>query len=308
MKKTVVVFGGFGFLGKHIVALLEKNDKYDVISLSRRNGCDMRSFQSVFEHLDKIQPKYIINCAAHVGSVHYAMEFAGDLINDNTLIVANLYRAVAYSCPNATIINPLSNCSYPGNADIQIEKDWSNGAVHDSVLSYGITRRLIYALAESYYKQYKIKSVNWLISNAYGPGDYLDPYKVHALNGIIIRMLKAKKDKKKTFEIWGSGNPTREWVYINDVAKILVHSLNIKKQIYPINFAQNKAYSINDITSIVAKALNYDVKFEHKLDLPDGAPTKILDDKQFRKKYPEFKFTSLEKGIKNTIKFYEESL
>jgi len=309
MKKNIIVFGGEGLLGKHVVQELKREKSgFNIVVLSRRSGCDMRSFMVLFEHLKTTQPVYIFNCAAHVGSVHYAMKYSGDMISDNILINTNLYKAVSLACPKATIINPLSNCSYPGSANTQIEKDWFMGEVHSSVLSYGVTRKLIYALADSYYKQYKVKTINWLVSNAYGPGDYLDPFRVHALNGIIIRMIKSKKENKKEFEIWGSGNPTREWVYIKDVAKMLVASSGkIKKQIYPVNLAQNKAYSINEITEIIAEALKYKVKFTHN-DMPDGAPTKILDDTKFRKLHPEFKFTSLKSGIKETIKYYLKNL
>lgn len=305
-QKKVVVFGGAGFLGTQVMNLLIKKG-YKAISLSRRSGCDMRSFGVIFDRLKREKPDVIINCSAHVGSVHYAMEYAGDLIHDNILIITNLYRAVTEACPKAKIINPVSNCSYPGEANIHSEPDWEKGAVHESVLSYGSTRRLIYALADSYHRQYKLKSINWLVSNAYGPGDYLDPYKVHALNGITIRLIKAQRKKRKSFEIWGSGNPTREWVFIKDVARVLVESVNYRNQIYPTNIGQNKAYSINEITKIIADILRYKVKFTHN-NLPDGAPTKILDDKKFRQSQPDFKFTSLKNGIKQTIDYYKKNL
>lgn len=309
MKKNikVVVLGGEGFLGSHVMELLRARG-FNPISLSRRNGVDGRNFESLYEALKKHDPDAIINCAAHVGSVHYAMQFSADMIHDNILLITNLYRSVLHACPNAKIINPISNCSYPGDANTHYEPDWEKGAVHESVLAFASTRRLIYALAHSYARQYKIHSVNWLIANAYGPGDYSDPNKVHALNGIIIRLLKAQKNKDKTFEIWGSGKPTREWVYIGDAAKILIESLTMRDQIYPLNLAQNKAYSITEISQIIAKALNFDVKFIHNTKFPDGAPFKILDDREFRKKFPDFKFTPLEAGIKKAIKYYLEIL
>lgn len=309
MKKTerIIVLGGEGFLGTHVVRLLKKKG-YDVISLSRRTQCDMRSFQVLYEKLKSEKPDIIINCAAHVGSVHYAMQYSADMINDNLLIITNLYRAVYHACPKAKIINPISNCSYPGEANAHYEPEWENGPVHESVLAYASTRRLIYAIAKCYALQYKIRSVNWLVANAYGPGDNVDPNKVHALNGIIIRLLKSMKEKKKIFEIWGSGKPTREWVYIEDVAKMLVESIDIQEQVYPLNLAQNKAYSIHEIAQIAADALGYKVNFVFNTKLADGAPFKILDNRQFRKKYPSFKFTPLSTGIKNTIEYYKKVL
>lgn len=305
--KKVVVLGGEGFLGSHVMGLLRKKG-YNPVSLSRRSGVDGRNFDNLFQAFKKARPDAIINCAAHVGSVHYAMQFSADMIHDNILLATNLYRAVLKGCPKAKIINPISNCSYPGDANIHYEPDWEKGAAHESVLAYASTRRLIYALSRCYANQYRIHSVNWLVANAYGPGDNIDPNKVHALNGIIIRLLKAQQKNEPTFEIWGSGKPTREWVYIEDVAKMLVNSLKMEDQIYPLNLAQNKAYSITEIAEIIAKILNYEVNFVFNTKYPDGAPFKVLDDRKFREKFPSFAFTPIETGIRKAIKYYKNVL
>jgi GDP-L-fucose synthase len=304
--KKILILGGTGFLGKQVFKQLSKTT-YEVVSVSRKEGIDLTNLAKFIDKLAAFSPDVIINCAAHVGSVHYAIQYAGDMIYDNMQIELNLYKAVQSSCPKAKIVNPISNCTYPGDANIHYEPDWERGPVHDSVLPYASSRRMVYALAESFRKQYNIKSVNWLIANAYGPGDYSDPNKVHALNGIIIRLLKSKKEGDKTFEIWGSGAPTREWVYIEDVAKILCYSIdNIEEQIYPLNLAQNKAYSITEIAKIAAEALDYNVEFVFNTKYADGAPFKILDNKLFRENYPSFSFTPLNEGIKNTIDYYKE--
>lgn len=305
--QKIVVLGGQGFLGSHVMVLLKKKG-YKPVSISRRTGVDARNFENLFKALKKINPDAIINCAAHVGSVHYAMQFSSDMIHDNILLVTNLYQAVLKACPKAKIINPISNCSYPGDANTHYEPDWEKGAVHESVLAYASTRRLIYALSRCYANQYRIHSVNWLVANAYGPGDYTDPNKVHALNGIIIRLLKAQRKREKTFEIWGSGKPTREWVYIEDVAKMLINSLNLGDQIYPLNLAQNRAYSISEIAKIIAKILNYKVNFVYNTKYPDGAPFKVLDDRKFREKFPSFAFTPIETGIRKAVKYYKNVL
>ena len=305
--KKILVLGGNGFLGKHVMKIL-KEKGYQATSISRHEGCDITDLPVFVARLLIEKPDVIINCAAHVGSVQYAIQYAGDMIHDNMQIVLNIYKGVQQACPSAKIINPISNCSYPGEANTHFEPEWDNGAVHDSVLAYASVRRMIYAFAESYRKQYNIQSVNWLIANAYGPGDYTDPNKVHALNGILIRLIMAQRKGDKTFEIWGSGKPIREWVYIEDAARIMVDSIEMDAQIYPMNLAQNRAYSIAEIAEIGAKALNYDVEFAFNTKYADGAPFKILDDRLFREKYPNFIFIPLSKGIENTINYYKNIL
>jgi len=308
VKKKVLVLGGTGFLGKQVMKQLAEQADVESFSLSRREGTDIRDLPAFIQKLKEVQPDAIINCAAHVGSLHYVTEFAADTIRDNILLAINMYEGARIAVPGVKIINPLSNCSYPGAANTHYEPEWQNGMIHDSVLSYGSVKRLVHAIAESYKKQGGIKSVNWLIANAYGPGDYTDPNKVHALNGILIRLIKAKRARDKTFGIWGSGKPLREWVYIEDVAKIMVHSLGIEEQIYPINLAQNKAYSITEIAELAAAALEYNVELTYDTSKADGAPIKILDDRQFRTAYPDFTFMPLNEGIKNTIAYYEDVL
>ncbi len=148
-----------------------------------------RSWKSAWATL---RPAAIINCAAHVGSVHYAMRNSADMMQDNVQIIMNLYRAVQRVCPTAKIIHPISNCSYPGEAVVQRESEWLDGPVHPSVRAFGSHRRLIYEVADCYRRQHGIRSINWLIPNAYGPGDRTDPDRVHALNGIIIRLIQAQ--------------------------------------------------------------------------------------------------------------------
>lgn len=304
----IIVLGGHGFVGKHVMELL-KDTGHESKALSRRDGLDMINIESVREHLRKEMPDVIINCSAHVGSLHYVTEFAADVLNDNVQMTLNLYKAVKEICPKVKIVNPLSNCSYPGDADNQKENEYWNGPVHKSVWSYGNSRRTIAIISECYSMQYKIKSVNFIIANSYGPGDYIDPNKTHALNGMIIRMMKAKRAGEKDFEIWGTGKPQREWVYVKDVAKMLVHAaLNIDEQTQPINLAQNKVYAIAETGQMIKNALKFEGTLKFNTKMQDGAMIKKLDDTLFRNKFPEFKFTDLDQGIADTVKYYEKVL
>lgn len=307
MSRRVLVLGGTGFLGSHVVRRLQERD-HEVVSASRRDGIDLLDADAFAATVADVEPEAVVNCAAHVGSVHYAIANAATMIRDNTQLLVNTYEAVRRGAPDAVVVNPLSNCSYPGDADVHYEPDWERGPVHDSVLAYGSVKRLAYAFAESYRKQHGIRSVNWLVANAYGPGDHLDPNKVHALNGIIIRLIEAKRAGAETFEIWGSGRPLREWVYVDDVARLLAESVELDEQTYPLNIAQHKAYSISEIAKIAAGVLDYDVELSYDTSKPDGAPVKILDDRAFRAAYPDFEFTPLAEGIAATVDYYERAL
>jgi GDP-L-fucose synthase len=304
--KKVVVLGGTGFLGTPVMRILKERG-YDPVSISRSEGIDIKDLEALSKRLKEIQPDVILNCAGHVGNIHYVTAKAADVITDNLEMCLNLYQAVIKVCPQAKIVNPFGNCSYPGNADIQKESEWQNGPVHESVLAFGFGKRTQYAIAESYRKQYGIKTINWIVCNPYGPENHLNLDKMHALNGIIVRLINAQKAGDKKFVIWGTGAPIREWLYIDDSAKIMVDSIDIDEaQVWPVNVAKKKGYTIKEIAEIAAKALNYNVEFTYDTSKPDGAPVKIMDDTLFRSKYPDFEFTPLEDGIKTTIEHFKK--
>jgi len=305
---TILVLGGHGFVGKTASAELTKLG-HDVHSLSRRDGFDLTDLDCTKRFLKEIQPDAIFNCAAHVGSVHYVTEYAADVLYDNVQMTLNIYKALQKECPDAKVVNPLSNCSYPGDANIHYEPDWWQGEVHESVFSYGNYKRFTYVISKSYHDQYGIRSVNFLIPNTFGPGDYTDPNKVHALNGMIIRMIKARRQEDKEFEIWGTGKPVREWGYIKDVVNLLIQGLTIDHDlIYPINVAQNKGYSIKESAELIRDAVGYAGKLVFNTSYQDGAPTKVLDDRKFRTAFPEYKFYDHKKGIQETVDYYESAL
>lgn len=305
-KKRVLVLGGTGFLGTPVVRVLTEQG-HDPYMLTRHTGTDIKDYPTLEAFLHRVQPDVILNCAGHVGNVHYVTRQAADVINDNLQMCLNLYRAVASACPQAKVVNPFGNCSYPGEADIQRESEWQNGPVHDSVLAFGFGKRVQYTIAESYRKQHGIKSVNWIVCNPYGPEDHLNLDKMHALNGIIVRMIRAQRAGDKEFIIWGTGTPIREWLYIDDSARIMAHSVDhVEEQMWPVNVAQKKGYSITDIAILAAKALRYQVKFVYDTSKPDGAPVKIMDDTEFRKRYPDFTFTPFAQGIRTTIEHFKK--
>jgi GDP-L-fucose synthase len=167
-----------------------------------------------------------------------------------------------------------------------------------------------FVLSECYRKQYGIKTINLILPNAYGPFDYTDELKIHAMNGIILRMLRSIKCLDKVFTIWGSGTPIREWIYMEDATKLIKQIVdnNMYNIPNPLNLAQQFGVSINESVSTIRTLLDSKIELYHDLSKPDGAKVKILGNKLFRHYFPDFQFTDYQIGIKNTIEYYKTKI
>jgi GDP-L-fucose synthase len=307
--KKILILGGFGFLGKNINEVF-KDLKYELFNESKRTGCDLLNFQNLKNKIETIKPDYIINAAAHVGSMDYVAKKCADVCHDNSLMYINLYSAVKEVDSNILIINPISNCSYPGIIDIQNEENWWDGVIHQSVESYGNPKKLGYILSETYKKQYGIKTINLILANAYGPLDYTDVNKTHALNGLIIRMIESKRRGDKEFVVWGTGTPIREWLYMEDAARLIKEIIDndITDLPNPLNFGKQNGVSIIDSVNTIKSIMGYDVEIVNDLTKQDGAPIKILGNSKFKQNFSDFVFTDYIEGIKKTIEYYERTI
>lgn len=308
--KKIVLIGGFGFLGKNLQKAFNNRSRFQVHSLSRRNGYDLLEKNAVKKALLEIEPDYIFNCAAHVGSLDYVSRLAADVISENMLLGINLWEILKDIHYQGIVINPISNCTYPGNASIQQESEWWDGMVHPSIISYGSAKKAIYMLNRCYEQQYGIKTLNLIMPNAYGEDDYLEVSRVHALNGIIIRMLQMQKEGKKQFDIWGTGTPIREWGYMPDIARIMytIVDSDLTNLPNPLNLGQEKGYSINEVATVVKSLVDDTIQTNNDTSKQDGDPVKVLGGSEFRKYFPTFEFTPLEVGVQNTINYYKELL
>lgn len=306
-NKKILIIGAFGFMGKNVIKAFEDSN-YEIFKESRKTGLDLSNLSSVEKKLSLIKPHIIINCAAHVGSMPYVAKYPADVFYDNSLMYLNLYKAVKNINTNILIINPISNCSYPGIIDVQDEENWWDGKIHESVESYGMPKKVGFILSECFRKQHGIKTINLIVPNAYGPDDYLDAERTHAMNGIIFRMLNSAKNNEKTFQVWGTGEPIREWIYMPDVAKIIRKIIDEERFNLPnpINLGQEFGISIKETVFVIKQKLNLNIDIHFDISKPDGAPKKVLGNKLFSSVFPDFSFTNYEKGIEKTIKYYKE--
>ena len=149
----ILLLGHTGFVGQNVYNELMKNLQNEVVGKSRSNGLDLFNLENVCTVLSEIQPDIIINCAAHVGSLNFVTQIAADILDDNMRMILNLYKAIQQSTPTSVLINPVANCAFPGNLTEYSEEFLWSGKVHQSVLAYGSTRRMLDVFAECYKMQ-----------------------------------------------------------------------------------------------------------------------------------------------------------
>ena len=310
MKPTelrIAILGGTGFAGRNVRNELETAG-LAVAAFSRTTGCDLLDLPTAWTKLDAFRPTHIVNCAAHVGSVNYVTDFAADVVDENMRMLLNIYK-IAQQMRETVIINPIANCAYPGVLDTYEEAGFWAGPIHPSVLSYGSTRRMIDVLSKCYYAQYGVRSANVIVPNMYGPFDSTNPNKTHALNALVIKFVKAVKSDAGEVEVWGTGKPIREWLYVKDFARVARHLVEAKEDFQsPVNVAQNHGLSVDELVSIICAKLGYKGKIVKNTKFPDGSPKKVMNDRLFRQRFPDFRFTPFEQGLAETIEYYRSIL
>jgi len=312
----ILITGGDGFLGTHLTKLLDLYTSNEYSIFSRKFGYDLTKILNLVEVLKEYKPDIIIHCAADVGSLNYVHDNAGDIINNNITMYLNLYKGIVESGTNPVVINIISNCSYPGASDIQNEGQWWDGPIHDSVISYGGAKKTGFLISECYKIQYGINTINLILPNAYGPFDYLNEERTHAMNGIILRMIKAQRRGDKQFSVWGTGSPIREWIYMEDAARIILHIINQLKDNKgnyilppnPLNIGKQEGISIRETAELVKKFLNADIEIVYDTTKRDGALIKVLGNTNFKKWLPSFEFTTYNEGLYKTIEWYKKMI
>lgn len=303
MSKKVFVAGGTGFLGKSLIKRLEEKDfEYTATSLSL--GTDFRDLGQTVDYFKKYKPDIVIHAAAYIGGIKFGLDHAGEVYFNNILISTNLIEAARITGVQK-FISPIANCAYPDvvNKDFKEEEFW-NGPLHESVMVYGLVRKAQWAQTWAYARQYEMKFVNLILPNMYGPGDYFDAERSHALGALIMKIANAKKNEDKEVIVWGTGKPVREWLYVEDGAEALIRAIDIDYLVNPINIGVGKGITILDLAKLIQKVVGFKGELVFDKTKPDGAPYKVMGvslAKKILKWLPE---TDLEKGIKETYDWY----
>ena len=309
MFEKFLIIGASGFVGKNVINYLENLDleSNQIHTIDGKDDIDLTDYSSLNNRIKEIEPTKVINCASFVGGIAYGYKFPAKILHLNSLIVLNLYKSCLENNVSM-LVNPISNCAYPGDLNYYEEELFWEGKPHESVFDYALTRRLMVALGISYYKEHGFNSANIVLSNMYGPRDHFDEERSHALGALINKIYNAKKSNLNSVEIWGSGKPIREWLYVKDGATALVKASQLSSGNHFFNIGVNKGISVTDLAIKIANAFRWNGDFVYDLSRPDGAKEKRVDGNIGSEMLNWKPQTTLDDGLQETIEWYLENI
>lgn len=299
----ILVTGGTGFLGTHLINKLK--EKYNIRFFDSKN-CDLRVQSETNDYLFRHNPNVIIHLAATVGGIGANQQHPGKFCYENLIMGCNVIEAARLYCSNLEkFILVGTTCSYP-EIPPRIpfkEADLYSGYPEPTNAPYGIAKRALITLLQSYKKEYDFPGISLIPTNLYGPGDNLDLQNNHVIPALIIKILKAKENNEKV-EIWGDGTPTRDFLYVDDCADAIKLAIEKYDDIEPLNIGSGIEISILDLVNIICDKVGYDNSNVIYLDnMPNGQPRRCLDVTNVHTNLGWCSTTSLQEGLDKTIEW-----
>ena len=302
-NKKVIVTGGKGFLGRHVVQELRQRGankifipEYPVYDLRRLSDC-----KKAVEGQD-----IVIHLAAKVGGIGLNLEKPGELFYDNAIMGIQLMEE-ARKAGVKKFVTIGTICSYPKFTPVPFkEKDLWNGYPEETNAPYGLAKKMLIVQGQAYYKQYGFNVISLILANLYGPRDNFDLETSHVIPALIRKCVEAVRENKKEIVVWGTGKATREFLYVEDASEAIILATEKYNKPDPVNIGTGCEISIKDLVKLIAKLTGFKGRIIWDTTKPDGQPRRCLDTKKARKEFGFKAKTSLEEGLKKTIRWYKE--
>ena len=293
MKRLVT--GGTGLVGSAIIADVKVGRNYD---LTNPQICD-----SMFnEH----KPTHVIHCAAKVGGLGGNMNYKGEYFHDNIMINTNVIES-ARKAGVTNLVSFLSTCVFPDNIEYPLtEKKIHLGEPHFSNYPYAYAKRMADIQIRAYREQYGVKYTSVIPCNIYGPNDNFSLEHGHVIPMLMHKLYLAQQ-RNEDFVVWGSGKPLREFIFSKDVAKLAEWALHNYDESEPIIFSTSNEISIMDLVDLLVTEFEFKGKVIFDNSKPDGQFRKPSDNSKLKSYLPNFEFTSIEDGIKETVYWFKEN-
>jgi len=296
------VTGGAGFLGRQVVAELERRGAKDVF-VPRSRDYDLVQGEAVRRLLDDAAPDVVIHLAAVVGGIGVNREHPGRFFYENLMMGAQLMeesrrRGVTKLVAVGTV------CSYPKHAPVPFREDdlWE-GYPEETNAPYGLAKKMLLVQSQAYRQEYGFRSVFLLPVNLYGPGDNFDPASSHVIPALIRKFVEAGEAGADHVDAWGTGAASREFLYVEDAARGIVLATERYDGDAPVNLGTGREITIRELAEKIRALTGFEGEIRWDASQPDGQPRRCLDVSRAE----AFGFrteTGFDEGLRRTIDWY----
>jgi GDP-L-fucose synthase len=297
MENKILVTGGNGLVGSEF-----KGEQYYKPSSKDYNLVDKNeTYSLLLKEFDSV-----IHCAAKVGGVGANMKYKGEFFYDNIVMNTNIIEGSRLTGVK-NLVAFLSTCIFPDNVEYPLTENKIHlGPPHFSNDAYAYAKRMVDIQIKSYKEQYGLNYKSVIPTNIYGPNDNFNLQNGHVIPSLIHKCYLARENKTD-FVIWGTGKPLREFIFSKDVAKLTEWVLYNYNESEPILLSTSEEISIKDVVDLITQMMNYKGKVIWDNTKPDGQYRKPSDNSKIKNYLPDFEFTSLVDGLKETIEFFENN-
>ena len=306
-RKRILVTGGHGFLGAHLIRKMKERGYENIFAPTRKeyNLIEPGDAEKVYRD---IAPQIVIHLAAVLGGIKANQENPGRYFYENLMMGLQVMEQGRLAGIEK-FVTPCTICAYPKFTSAPFkEEDLWNGYPEETNAPYGLAKKMLLVQSQAYRRQYDFNGVVLMQVNLYGPGDNFDPASSHVIPALIKKCLDAARNGDKEIIVWGSGNVTREFLYVEDAAEGIILATERYDKPDPVNLGSGFEISIKDLVRLIAGLTGFGGRITWDRGRPDGQPRRLLDT---AKAFREFGFrakTSFEDGLSDTIKWYKNSI
>jgi GDP-L-fucose synthase len=301
--KKVLVTGGAGFLGRHVVCKLNQCGCSEV-NVPRKKDFDLRKASQIVRLLEESRPDIIIHLAAVVGGIGANRLHPGKFFYENAIMGIQLLEYARRRKVNK-VVCVGTICAYPKFTPVPFkEEDLWNGYPEETNAPYGLAKKMLLVQSQAYRQEYGFNSIYLLPVNLYGPGDNFDLQTSHVIPALIRKIVEAKRAGTRRVQAWGTGSVSREFLYVEDAAEGILLAAEYYNKPDPVNLGAGTEISIRDLAHLISDLVGFDGDIEWDSSQPDGQPRRRLDISRAKREFGFEAKTNLHQGLAATIDWY----